>query len=95
MRVARIELCYPQPHRDRDSTTGREYHFKGREPFEQMLRAVYTRFNTLPPSLYTLVGTDQSSTEKLCGIDDCRSSGMQFSYCIAGNFGKVLNLAIW
>ena len=45
------------PHRDRDSTTGREYHFKGREPSERMLRAVYTRFNTLPPSLYTLGST--------------------------------------
>ena len=43
-----------KPHRNRDSTTGREYHFKGREPSEGMLRAVYTRFNTLPPSLYTL-----------------------------------------
>ena len=43
-----------KPHRDRDSTTGREYHFKGREPSKRMLRAVYTRFNTLPPSLYTL-----------------------------------------
>ena len=48
------------PHRDRDSTTGCEYHFKGREPSERMLRAVYTRFNTLPPSLYTLGNTDQN-----------------------------------
>ena len=31
-----------------------EYHFKGHEPSEWMLRAVYTQFNTLPPSLYTL-----------------------------------------
>ena len=43
-----------KPHRDRDSTTGREYHFKGHEPSERMLRAVYTWFDTLPPSLYTL-----------------------------------------
>ena len=49
-----------KPHRDRDSTTGREYHYKGREPSERMLRAVYTRFNTLPPSLYTLVITNRA-----------------------------------
>ena len=49
-----------KPYRDRDSTTGREYHFKGREPSERMLRAVYTWFNTLPPSLYTLDGIDSS-----------------------------------
>ena len=51
--------CYVihKPHRiarDRNSTTGCEYNFKGCEPSERMLRAVYTRFNTLPPSLYTL-----------------------------------------
>ena len=51
------------PHRDRDSTTGREYHFKGREPSERMLRAVYTRFNTLPPSLYTLDQSDISTRD--------------------------------
>ena len=28
---------------------------KGREPSERMLRAVYTRFNTLPPPLYILL----------------------------------------
>ena len=57
-----LELTNVQPRaqqnrendRDSDSTTGREYHFKGREPSERMLCAVYTRFNTLPPSLYTL-----------------------------------------
>ena len=57
------------PHRDRDSTTGREYHFKGREPSERMLRAVYTRFNTLPLSLYTLaICQSQSQIPPTCTL---------------------------
>ena len=34
-------------------TTKREYHYKGREPYEQLLHTVYTRFDTPSSLLYT------------------------------------------
>ena len=36
-------------------TSTNEYHYKGHEPYEQLLHTAYTRFDTLPPPLDILL----------------------------------------
>ena len=32
-----------------------EYHYKGHEPYEQLLHTAYAQFDTLPPPLYNII----------------------------------------
>ena len=36
-------------------TSINEYHYKGHEPYEQLLHAAYMQFNTLPFPLYIII----------------------------------------